>query len=211
MLVVIALGCSGSGHVVVVIDSTMSRGSVEVVALPMSPARASVAATLDGAPPDSHARLRVLEDSATRFDGRFQRLRDSLNTDVRALDTADRRTPAYARRYAEIRRRTMIADSIRTRRDAVRSQATELRTKLSAEVARSPRPTPNAREIPLTDASGRRVRRERMTAPNVTLSLEPGPWWIGVASPDSEPARYDSLTVRRGRTDTLRFVAPSRR
>ena len=62
-------------------------------------------------------------DSAARLDVRFQREREAINRDVLAMRDADRRSPDYARRFDEIRRRTIAAESLRAARDRLRRQA----------------------------------------------------------------------------------------
>ena len=78
-----------------------------------SPARVEAAGT-----PDTAA-----TDSASRLDARFQREREAINRDVIAMRGADRRSPDYARRFDEIRRRTIAAESLRAARDRLRRQA----------------------------------------------------------------------------------------
>lgn len=202
----IALGCARSGDVVVVIDSTMRTESVEVVALPVDPFQVGDARRTADAT-DSASRLRSLDDSAATLDARFRALRDALSSKVRALDTADRRTRTYAVRYAEIRRRTVAAEALRADRDSIQARADTLRTRLGARVSRAV-PTPSANDnAASTSPDGRRAERRRIHEGALTLSLAPGRWWIGAAGSGAQPTRYDSVTVRRGMTDTVHLGA----
>ena len=72
---------------------------------------------------DSLARLRLLADSARRLDAAFQRLRDSLVAESRALAALDRRTAEYARRYDAYVLREREATALRSRRDSLRTRA----------------------------------------------------------------------------------------
>ena len=208
----IALGCARSGDVVVMIDSTMRGESVEVVALPVDPfqlAPADARTTTDLT--DSISRLRRLDQSAAAIDVRFGALRDTLSSEVRALDTPDRRTRAYAVRYAEIRRRTLAAEALRSTRDSLRAHADILRSRLGTR-AGSAATTPSAGGDGAAISSTDRRRPQRRPARQhaVTLSLAPGPWWIGVARAGAQPTHYDSVTVRRGLTDTIAMAPRGR-
>ena len=200
----IALGCARSGDVVVVIDSTMRGESVEVVALPVDPLqRASANA---GPARDSLARLHRLDDSAAVLETRFRALRDTLSSEVRALDTADRRTRPYAVRYAEIRRRTLGAEALRSDRDSIRARADTLRTRLVARAGSAATAvTADVDARAVTD--GRRAQRRPMHEGALTLSLAPGRWWIGAAKLGAQPTHYAAVTVRRGATDTVHLGA----
>ena len=206
----VTLGCSRSGTVVVVIDTTMLAEAVEVVALPDDPSDVAAATvrTLP-APADSISRLRMLDDSAAVIDARFRSLRDAVNNDVTALDTADRRTRSYAVRYAAVRRRTAEAERLRAMRDSLRQRGEDLRARLGPRAGDSrTSPTEEARAGSRT--IDRSAERRPMRDGAATLSLAAGRWWVGVARPGAEPARYDSLTVRRGETDTIRVRASPR-
>jgi hypothetical protein len=206
MGVLIVVGCTGSGDVVVVLDSTMGMDSVEVVALPTKPRNdAAFAARLSPATSDSVSRLQSLDDSAAALETRFRVLRDSLNAEVQALDTADRRTRSYEARYAAIRRRTLAAETLRASRDSVRTRADRLRARLGPR-AGTPAESPARDTDQATD--GRGPERRTLRNDTLTLSLPPGPWWIGVARHGKAPARYDSLTVERGVVDTIRLRPP---
>lgn len=205
MAVLIALGCARSGDVVVVIDSTMRGESVEVVALPVDPLqRASANA---GPTRDSLARLHGLDDSAAVLETRFRALRDTLSSEVRALDTADRRTRPYAVRYAEIRRRTLAAEALRSDRDSIRARADTLRTRLVARAGSAgTAPTADV-DAQAAGADARRAQRRPMHEGALTLSLAPGRWWIGAARLGAQPTHYAAVTVRRGVTDTVHLGA----
>jgi hypothetical protein len=77
--------------------------------------------------PDSTSPAARLRDSAAALDVRFQRARDSLNRDSRALDTLDRRSADYARRFDAWRARARTADSLRAARDRLRARLARLR------------------------------------------------------------------------------------
>lgn len=85
------------------------------------------------------ARLRALADSAERLDTAFQRLRDSLDAERRALASLDRRTAEYARRWDDFLVREREATSIRARRDSVRAAIASLATPSARD---SGRPAP---------------------------------------------------------------------
>jgi hypothetical protein len=178
---------------------------VEVVALPADLLQSASANA--GPARDSLARLRTLDDSAEALETRFRALRDTLSGEVRALETADRRTRSYAVRYAEIRRRTLAAETLRSNRDSIRARADALRARLSARSA-APVADGDAR---VTSADGRRAERRPMQGRALTLSLAPGRWWIGAATFGAQPMRYESVTVRRGVTDTVHLGARGRR
>jgi hypothetical protein len=206
----VALGCSDSGDVVVVIDSTMRAESVEVVALPTDPALRVVTASGPHAT-DSIARLRALDDSVAAIDARFQMMRDQLSSDVGALDTADRRTRSYAVRYAEIRRRTLAAEALRAARDSMRTRAAAFRSSLGI-TANEPNAAAASSDAGTRSIDGRRAERQPARAGGSTVSLAPGPWWIGVATRGANPLGFAPVTVRPGSIDTVRFGArgPSR-
>ena len=68
----------------------------------------------------------MLGDSIAALDARFQAARDSLNRESRALDTLDRRSADYARRFDAWRARARAADSLRTARDRLRLRLARL-------------------------------------------------------------------------------------
>ena len=201
----IALGCTRSGDVVVVIDSSMRADSLEVVAVSANPGAAAGSGDhVPGATSDSVSRLRLLDDSAATLDARFRELRGAVGGEVAAIDTMDRRTRAYATRYDAIMRRTRDAERLRALRDSVRRRADALRTRLGARAI--PIGAAPASRSTTADADGdgdRRIERRPIRGETLTLSLAPGAWWIGIARIGTEPARYDSVTVRKGTTDTL--------
>ena len=203
MFALIAAGCARSGDVVVVIDSTMRDGTVEVVALPLEPSsNASGGARRPTSALDSNARLISLRDSAATLDERFRKLRDTLRGEVRSLDSADRTTRAYAVRYADIRRRTLGAEALRSARDSVRAREEKLRLALGARADSSARSASATGRSP-SSGDGRHPVRSSASSGRVTLSLAPGDWAIGLAKPGSDPTTHDAVTVRRGTTQTL--------
>jgi hypothetical protein len=86
---------------------------------------ADTASAPSAAPPPSaeSLRRRALADSAARLDSAFQRLRDSLNAESRALSSLDRRAPEYGRRYDEFTSAERRAVALRARRDSLRALA----------------------------------------------------------------------------------------
>jgi hypothetical protein len=210
----ILFGCARSGDVVVVLDSTMRAEMVEVVAMPLEYDDDGDAArqNLADVPPDSLERLRALEDSSATLAVRFRTLRDSLNSEVRSLENLDRRTRAYALRYAEIRRRTLAAESIRSVRDAMRSRADSLRIRLGVAAAPRSRPDPGSTD-PATrvaeGSDGRKAERRAVQDSTVVLTLAPGRWGIGAAHAGARPSRFETVTVETGSTDTLRLAPPA--
>ena len=197
----IVVGCTRSGDVVVLLDSTMRTEPVEAVALAANPLL--TAADDTGTPPraDSIARLRGLDDSSAALDARFRALRDSISVDVRALDSADRRTRRYAQRYAEVRRRTVAAEALRGARDSTRLRADRLRARLGPRAsAASARP---AHDATAGSVDGHAAERHAIHDGALTLTLPPGRWWIGIARSGGNPAHYDTVTVRRGAVDTV--------
>ena len=63
-----------------------------------------------------------LADSAASLDARWQRERAALNDESRALDTLDRYSADYARRFDAWRSRARAADSLRVSRDRLRAR-----------------------------------------------------------------------------------------
>ena len=204
MGMLIVVGCTRSGDVVILLDSTMRTEPVEVVALPADPlltARGDVRTPSQAA--DSIARLRSLDDSAAALETRFRALRDSVSADVRSLDSADRRSRRYAERYADVRHRTLAAESVRAARDSMRTRADRLRARLGPRA--SVAPVPSAGGEAARNVDGRRAERHTIRDGALTLTLSPGRWWIGVARPGGDPARYDTVTVIRGAVDTVQL------
>ena len=205
-----ALGCAPSGEVVVVLDSTMRAEPVEVVAVPglALPAAEAVGNSRSGGGESPHAeRLRALTDSASVLASRFTHLRDSLNGEVAALERMDRRSRPYAVKYAEIRRRTLVAEHVRALRDSVRSQASALRVAAGIHAPGSDPAAggPGAPREPVNDSSS--IVRYPVQDSTVTLSLRPGRWSIGVARPGATAASWEVVSVIRGSSDTLRLKA----
>jgi hypothetical protein len=200
--VLVVLGCTQSGDVVIVLDSTMRGEAVEVVATSVDPRLARRDRPMSAAGADSLALLRTVDDEGARLAARFRALRDSLNREVRSLDSLDRRSRQYAVRYADIRRRTLGAEAIRAERDAYRARADSIRAMLGPDI------TGASDTATSEDGNGgnRRVLRETLADSSITLSLQPGRWWIGASVGGARPERYDTIVVRRGEIDTLRLT-----
>jgi hypothetical protein len=84
---------------------------------------AASGATTSPAPTAAELRRRALADSALRLDSAFRRLRDSLETERRALDSLDRRSAEYARRYDAFGLAERRAAALRATRDTLRARA----------------------------------------------------------------------------------------
>jgi hypothetical protein len=90
---------------------------------PRPDADSASALSAASSPSAEDLRRRALADSAARLDSAFQRLRDSLNDESRALSSLDRRAPEYARRYDAFVVRERQAASLRAHRDSLRALA----------------------------------------------------------------------------------------
>jgi hypothetical protein len=143
----------------------------------------------------------VVADSAAVLDGRFQVERDAINGEVRAMASGDRRSAAYARRYEAIQARTVAAESLRAVRDRVRRRATTLRP---AGVPGALDPAEARRRLLGARAGSRRARTLRPDVEPISLRLEPGAWWLGVADASGVPATFTRVEVRPGARDTVR-------
>lgn len=64
----------------------------------------------------------ALVDSLAALDARWQRERAALNEESRSLDSLDRHSAEYARRFDAWRRRARAADSLRVARDRLRAR-----------------------------------------------------------------------------------------
>jgi hypothetical protein len=72
--------------------------------------------------PPADSAARALGDSAAALDARFQAERTALNAESRRLDSLDRRSADYARRFDAWRLRARAADSLRIARDRLRAR-----------------------------------------------------------------------------------------
>ena len=199
LLTLSTAACDGSGEVMVVLDTTMRGDGVEVVAF-RSDDDAS-GATPRGANTSPRART-PLDDSAATLAEQFRAMRDSLNAEVARLDTADRRSRAYAVRYAEIRRRTIAAEQLRARRDSVQARAT------AAAAPASGSRVANASLPSLTEVA--ELQRHVIADSSVVLELPAGRWSIGAARGGRLVSEPTTLTVESGQSDTLRLSAVQR-
>jgi hypothetical protein len=198
-ILAMVLGCERAGRLVVVLDRAGDGHAVDVVAIAAAEAFAAAGADLPRPTADSIGRLRAIEDSAATLGGRFRASRDSINRDVAALDSLDRRTRSYAVRYADLRRRTLAAEQLRGERDAMRARADTLRARLAPILAAA-----------LKRDGDDSVIRVPAAGSVATLQLAAGEWLIGIAAPGSWPRRLERATVRAGQGDTLRLAAPRR-
>jgi hypothetical protein len=200
--------CRNDGELVILVDSRDANANLDIVAAPFDPAGVTGGASAGqaNAPADSLARLAVLDDSAARLGAWFSTARDSLNIAVQSLDTADRRTRAYAVRFAELRRRTAAAEQIRDTRNAIQARADSLRTKLALP-PRTGAPSSASAAVKSRERGNREdVQRHRVNGTTMTLTLESGTWWVGLATAGAPPAQFTRATVRSGTTDTLRLT-----
>ena len=210
LLLLAILACETSGEVVVVLDSTMRGEGVEVIAYRHDDASA-------GAPGDANRRNAAgprraptaLEDSALTVGERFRALRDSLNDEVSRLGELDRRSRAYAVRYAEIRRRTLAAEQLRARRDSLRLRATSIAARSDADASWTRVADAAPESLPLlTDLVG--VQRRAATDSIMRLDLAPGRWYIGVARNGRLVSPPTEHVIGSGDADTLRIGGPAR-
>jgi hypothetical protein len=210
VLVLSSIACDRRGEVVVVLDTTMRGTGVEVVAFRSDDARGESANEADRTRVQGRAAT-PLGDSAAMLATRFREMRDSLNEEVAQLGSLDRRTRAYAVRYAEIRRRTLAAEQLRARRDSVQARAAALSasTDVSARAANAA----------ITDDSARRsldglndLQRHPVSDSTVVLELAAGRWSIGAARGGRLVGELRTLTISPERSDTLRLSGtPGRR
>ena len=199
LLTLSTAACDGSGEVMVVLDTTMRGDGVEVVAFRSDDAAND--ASSRGVNTAPRART-PLDDSAATLAEQFRVMRDSLNAEVARLDSVDRRSRAYAVRYAEIRRRTIAAEQLRARRDSVQARAS--RGAASASGSRGA-----AVALPsLTDVAG--LQRHAIADSSVVLELPPGRWSIGAARDGRLMSEPMTLTVHSGQVDTLRIPTVAR-
>ena len=193
----------GRGELTVVLDSIRSGHAREVVIVPADPdallVPPTLASPLSPAHADSVTRWRALTDSASVLDRRFQKERDAINREARAMEGGDRRSIGYVRRYDALQVRTVAAESLRTTRDRVRQRAAARRP--SGVAAPSPAAA-RARLLAATDGE-RRARTLRPGRGSVSLRLAPGAWWIGVADPGDVPPSFTRITLRAGARDTV--------
>ena len=189
---------------VVVLDSTMRGEGVEVVAFPRSD-RDGDASGVANSPHATRARRTptALEDSATMLAERFRAARDSLNDEVSRLEALDRRSRAYAVRYAEIRRRTLAAEQLRARRDSVNARVMDSRGE--ADPGSLPARSAAADSLPVL-AEISELHRRPASDSIVTLELAPGRWYIGVARDGRLISAPTERTIVSGDTDTLRIT-----
>jgi hypothetical protein len=205
----IAVACERSGEVTVLIDSTWSREGLEAVFLPVDPATlaAGEAPRKSAAQADSIATLSTLEDSSAKLDASFLELRNELNAESEALARGDRRSSEYAKRYDEFRPRASRAESLRAARDKLLEKAALYRRALATVLPDSARLVKLSQEarrrIDDAESEGRRARSGRITDRRVSVSLEPGEWWVGVGEADRRPLRFERVSVAAGRRDTV--------
>ena len=134
---------------------------------------------------------------------RFRSMRDSLNAEVARLDSLDRRTRAYAVRYAEIRRRTLAAEQLRARRDSMYARAAALSGDSNAATVARNGAGGNDPRVSLENAPG--LQRHALRDSAVVLELTAGRWSIGAARAGQLLAEPTTLTVISGESDTLRI------
>ena len=113
----------------------------------------------------------------------------------------DRRSTDYARRFDDVHRRTIAAESLRSLRDQLRRRASTLRPvgvidSPSAGVARD--------RLLAASHGARRARTLRIGRAPVTVRLPRGTWWIGVADSADIPTSFARVELRAGARDTVR-------
>lgn len=190
--------------VVVIVSDGAASG---VVASPVDPRPIRERATArSGSDPQgrSIARYYAVADSADSLDAVFQRARDSLNREAKALARDDRRAAEYARRYDSYMRR--VAEAVRTReaRDRARRRAgamrTQLREALQAEAMRFHRALDSTAR-----GANRGVHRAQLHDRRATLRLTRGRWWIAVQHDEGLLGTVQRYEARAGARDTVRL------
>jgi hypothetical protein len=172
------------GTTIVVLDSTSTHDTLEVVALPIDPS--TLEASLSPSRDAATERGIALRDSSDTVDARFQRLRDTLNDESRAMQHADRRSPEYHRRFDDWRRRMLTADSLRASRDRMRARITR-----AGPLPSPAKSTVRATLLALTAPDGRHAMvRTVAVGDSVTLDLGQGEWWIGAMARSGAPSGW---------------------
>jgi hypothetical protein len=208
----VAWGCtSEDASVVVVVTSGSARS---VIASPVDPRALRPVVSPPSATPAitrSIARYYAATDSADSLDAAFRGARDSLNREARAMASADRRAPEYARNFDAFMGRVAVATRTREARDRVRRRAAALRAQLGPDA-----PDPAWRNAALdarlraaldsaAHATGRPVVRETLRDRWATLAVEPGVWWLAVEDEDGRLRAVQRHDVGRGTRDTVRI------
>ena len=208
--------CAPEGRVTVVVDTTNSRGALEVLALPVNPAAIQLPSeTIETEAPgtprgDSIVRFLALRDSAAALDERFQRERAALNAEAARFDSLERTSAAYARAWDAHRARLVEAERLRTTRDRVRERVASMAARLGDAVP----PEDSVRRAAVR-ASWREVfenasdeTRRSVVADirdgRATLAITPGRWWIGVMQRDDVPESFVQVEVGARVHDTVR-------
>ena len=201
LLVLMSSACARSGEVVVVLDTTMRGEGVEVIAF-RSDDDAERTGSRAGSPSGDRRAMTPLDDSAAMLATRFREMRDSLNAEVARLDSMDRRTRAYAIRYAEVRRGTAAAEQLRARRDSVQARALASRAALPS-TSSSTDPVGGTALPSLDRMPG--LERHRVRDSVVVLDLGAGRWSIGVRRDGRTLGALTIVSVVPDKSDTLRL------
>ena len=208
--------CAAEGRVTVVVDTTGSGGTLEVLALPVNPAAIQLPTEIietdrPGTPRgDSIARFVAVRDSAAALDDRFQRERASLNAEAARFDSLERTSAAYARAWDAHRARLVDAERLRTTRDRLRARVASLAAGLGDAVPpddstrRAAARTAWREVLDAASEGERRTEHADLRDGTATLTLAPGQWWIGVAARGDVPASFVPTDVTAGMRDTLR-------
>lgn len=181
------------------VESNPTHDAREVIALPVDPASiAAISHPVRGdsrAGADRAARREAIEDSAATVDRAFQAERESLNREALALDSVDRRTSEYGRRFDEFRHRTQVADSARRQRDRLRLRvATQWRLADSAMGSPVSSPSRRASIEAATDGS-RRALVVLTRSDTARLAITNGDWWLGVSALGGVPEQWLRVAV----------------
>lgn len=192
--------------VVVIVSDGAASG---VIASPVDPRPIRERATArSGSNPQgrSIARYYAVADSADSLDAVFQRARDSLNREAKALARGDRHAAEYARRYDSYMRR--VADAVRTReaRDRARRRAASLRSRLGDELQAEATHF-HAVLDSMARGENREVHRAPMRDRRATLQLTRGTWWIAVQHKEGLLGAVHRYEARAGARDTVRLRA----
>jgi hypothetical protein len=205
------IACKPEGELTIILDSNLSAGELEVVMVPVDPApllRGNEPWT-SAAQADSLAKLAVFEDSAATLDRTFLGIRDDLNADATRLSRLDRRSDEYADRFGEFQTHAARADSLRDLRDRMRDRASDYRIALKSLLPDSARIRQLARDARarLDGAADNRRRTFalRLRSGGTTIRVEPGTWWIGLASDGLAPTTFERVVLAKDAADTLRL------
>ena len=210
--------CAAEARVTVVVDTTGSGGTLEVLALPVDPATIELPVEIIassagiGTPrADSIARFVATRDSAAMLDARFQRERTALNSEAGRFAALDRSSTEYARAWDAHRSRLVEAERLRTTRDRLRERVASIAARLGDAAPpddSTRRAAANAARRQALDAASdgqRSAERAPVRAGTAMLTLDAGRWWLGTSWRGEPPATFTRVDVEAGARDTIRL------